>query len=374
MPGLDSLRGIAVIGVVLFHGFAFRAPPAGSPPAPQIVISLGKISTPMWLGVNLFFILSGFLITGILLDTRKRENYWSSFYVRRMLRIMPLFVLMLAILRFTMHLHWTYVGLCLLYGANLFIFIPGIGPHYGPFWSLAVEEQFYLIWPLLVARLNRRALTLVCLAIMVVTPLLRALSVNHPALGDSYNTTWLVWDNLAWGALIAIFLRSRLATSRAVRNVTLTLGVVGLIAVPILSRFDLLSRKTPAGAAIQVIPFLMIFTAVLLLALRFGDKPSILRGTAPLRFFGYISYGLYLIHYMIYDLYDAIPYNAHRPSSLYTTLARFTWGFAISLVLAILSRRYFEQFFLQLKEKLVPARSAVTSVASRNPEAPPSLG
>ena len=327
----------------------------------------------MWLGVNLFFIISGFLITGILLDTRTRENYWSSFYVRRMLRIMPLFVVMLAILHFTMHLHWTYVGLCLLYGANLFIFIPGIGPHYGPFWSLAVEEQFYLIWPLLVVRLSRRALTLVCLAIMLVTPLLRAFSVNHPALGDSYNTTWLVWDNLAWGGLIAIFLRSQLATSRAVRNLTLTLGAGGLIALTMLSKFDLLSRRTPAGAAVQVIPFLMIFTVVLLLALRFGDRPNILRWTAPLRFFGYISYGLYLIHYMIYDLYDAIPYNANRPSSLHNTLARFSWGFAISFVLAILSRRYFEQFFLKLKEKLVPSENTISSHSSKNPGVPPSL-
>lgn len=358
MPGLDILRGIAVLAVVCYHGLFWFQPTydLGLTPDARRIANLFVFG---WLGVNLFFILSGFLITGILIDTRDRENYWSSFYVRRVLRILPLYLVTLAVLYFITNLTPLYLLLCLLYAANMTIYFSHIGDVYGPFWSLAVEEQFYLIWPLLVRRLRTRTLGWLCLGLMLTSPLLRALSVHRfPWLGSASSTTWLVLDNLAWGALVAILLRSRLASDATVRTATRTLLGTGAGLAGVLVVTHQTSRVTPTGAALQVVPFLCLFTGLLLLALRYGADPRILRWTTPLRFFGYISYGLYLLHVIFFWAYDFLYFRWFRPAVLIVTVPSLLTRFAIVATLACgvcyLSRRYFEDRFLALKEKLVP--------------------
>jgi len=106
MPGLDALRGVAVLAVVFYHGLHWWLPPAISISPGVKYLSL--LASPGWLGVNLFFVLSGFLITGILLDTRTHPNYWKSFYTRRALRILPLYLVTLLILRFYSGVSWMY--------------------------------------------------------------------------------------------------------------------------------------------------------------------------------------------------------------------------------------------------------------------------
>jgi len=160
IPALDGIRGLAILMVMLFHygGNLERTNPIGR--------LVGGLFSFGWSGVDLFFVLSGFLITGILLDSRNAENYFSSFYARRVLRIFPAYYVSLALLLLILPMldpplrlslpsdQWMYV----FYAQNwVGIFdYPGRGL-LTPYWSLAVEEQFYLVWPLVVARVCRRA-------------------------------------------------------------------------------------------------------------------------------------------------------------------------------------------------------------------------
>lgn len=354
MPGLDALRGIAVLAVVAYHGLHWWLPPAKSfSPAVQFVSSL---TTPGWQGVYLFFTLSGFLITGILLESRTHANYWKNFYVRRALRILPLYVVLLLLLRFYSHLNWFYLLLCLLYLANFAAWLPG--EHYGPLWTLAVEEQFYLVWPLLARFLRLRTLALICLGSIVVSPLLRYLSASGVLpLGDSSSATWLVTDNLAAGALLAILLRTPAATLPRVRALAFATGLLGMALLAAGARLHLLSRSTPGGAAFSPEPAVFLSSALLLLSLEFGGRPLVFRITQPLRFFGYISYGLYLLHLLGFKVFQDLFVDFHQVPAELTLgplLLRFVSVLGATTVVCLLSRRYFEEYFLRLKDRLVP--------------------
>ena len=361
MPGLDVLRGIAILSVFFFHGLKWSLP-FGAQMAPH-VRQLGQVVSFGWLGVNLFFVLSGFLITGVLLDTRTQKNYWSSFYIRRFLRIVPLYLVVLILLKLTLNCTWAYVILCLFYLANFAVQFGIPGPGYGPLWSLAVEEQFYLVWPYLVGRLRLHALAGLCIAGVVLSPVLRAISVaNSFVLGSPYSTTWLISDNLLYGALLAIFLRTTAATEQRVAQLTLLLGGLGAVLLGVGFSFQLLSRNTPAGAAFQPIPFLFIFSSMLLLFLRFGDQPAIYRALTPIRFFGYISYGFYLFHILGFSAFDWVMERLGLHPQTVTigfVFFRFIVVGASLTLFCYLSRRYFEGHFLRFKERLAPYSSRV---------------
>jgi peptidoglycan/LPS O-acetylase OafA/YrhL len=359
MPGLDVLRGMAILSVFFFHGLKWYLPLGAL--AGAHVRQIGQAVSFGWLGVNLFFVLSGFLITGILLDTRTQENYWSSFYIRRFLRIAPLYFVVLAILKFALNCTWAYVILCLLYLANFAVAFRIPGPGYGPLWSLAVEEQFYLVWPYLVRRLRLRTLAALCVVGIVLSPVLRAISVsNSLLLGNPYSATWLICDNLFYGALLAIFLRSAAATEQRVTQLTMLSGASGAVLLGTGFSFQLLSRSTPSGAAFQPIPFLLIFSSMLLVSLRFGDHPTIYRALAPIRFFGYISYGFYLFHNLGFFAFDwvteRVGVHLQKPTIGFV-LFRFVMVGACLTLFCYLSRRYFEDYFLRFKERLAPYSS-----------------
>jgi peptidoglycan/LPS O-acetylase OafA/YrhL len=317
---------------------------------------MGQAVSFGWLGVNLFFVLSGFLITGILFYTITKKNYWSSFYIRRFLRIVPLYLVVLAILKFALNFTWAYVILCLFYLANFAVEFRIPGPGYGPLWSLAVEEQFYLVWPLLVRRLRLGPLAALCVVGIVLSPVLRAISVsNSLILGSPYSTTWLICDNLFYGALLAIFLRTAAATERRVVQLTVLSGGLGAVLLAAGFSFHLLSRTTPSGAAFQPIPFLFIFSSMLLVSLRFGDHPTAYRSLAPIRFFGYISYGFYLFHTLGFFAFDWVTerLGVHlQTPAMGFVLFRFVVVGACITLFCYLSRRYFENYFLRFKERL----------------------
>jgi peptidoglycan/LPS O-acetylase OafA/YrhL len=350
MPGLDAIRGIAVVSVVLRHEFVAEATDHTIPLTIRIISEVFRFG---WLGVCLFFVLSGFLITGILIDTKARENYWRSFYVRRALRILPLYVAVLLLAHFFYGSEWSYILLCLLFLANL---IEAKFSHvYNPLWSLAVEEQFYLVWPSLVRRFRLRTLAIFCIVVMVASPLLRGLATIR-SLGNPYDATWLISDQLLMGALLAIFLRSQYSSLRNVRRAATALTAITAILFLIGIKFHLFSRASHAGAAFQVEPFIFLFGLLVLLALRFGDDPRVLKLTRILRFYGYISYGLYLLHLMVFTCYDRFflgpkaDFN-HLPTQL--ALLRFAVGFGTATLICYLSRRYVEEYFLRMKERLV---------------------
>lgn len=174
MPELEVLRGVAVLGVLLLHGFSWQYSP----------LSFGKwggamirLTQPGWIGVNLFFVLSGFLITGILLDSKSRPDFYRRFYVRRALRILPAYYALLLLLLLLRSSSPAFVGLSFIYLANLTTLF-GVACGYGPLWSLAVEEHFYIFWPAVVRNFTAKHLAWVSAAVVVLSPAMRAISFS----------------------------------------------------------------------------------------------------------------------------------------------------------------------------------------------------
>ena len=215
---LDGFRAIAVLMVFAHHLFYGWPTPALSSTPRVIRAVLGR----GWLGVDLFFVLSGFLITGILIDSREGEHYFRNFYTRRILRIVPLYLTCILIMYFGYPRAGAYFRLSLLYLANFSYFFGVKVPH-GPgvFWSLAIEEHFYLLWPLVVRFLNRFWLLLLTAVIVFGTPILRGVCA-HAGMSpefEIYPYSFFRFDGLALGAMLAI-----------VGAIPLLLSVIGLAA------------------------------------------------------------------------------------------------------------------------------------------------
>jgi peptidoglycan/LPS O-acetylase OafA/YrhL len=360
MPELDTLRGIAVIGVVLLHGFSWQySGMSFSPWARRFMAA----TQPGWMGVNLFFVLSGFLITGILLDSKTRPNFYRRFYTRRALRILPAYYTLLIVLLLLRSGSTAFVGLSFVYLANVTNFF-GVACDYGPLWSLAVEEHFYIAWPTVVRRLTMRRLAWVSAAIVVLVPVLRAISFSLGWRDGLDWYTWFVADGLATGGLLAILLRVSVSRGQIKRLCSLLLGssiLVGVAGQPL----GILTRSRLLGAGLQLTTINVFFAGVLLLFLLAGS------GTGKryvnislLRFLGYISYGLYLDHLLAFRMYDRIcrhylpqliPSNGHFA----LVLLRFALAGGGAIGAAYLSRRFFEERFLRLKDSLMPQSSGL---------------
>ena len=154
MPELDVIRGIAILAVLLYHSFYWQVDISRFSGTSRFFLTgmgLGR------LGVNLFFVLSGFLITGLLVDSKHRANFYSRSYLRRALRIWPAYLVTQSILAAAALVPMSFVVLSLLHLSNLTPLF-GVAIAYPILWSLAVEEHFYLIWPWVVRRLENRSL------------------------------------------------------------------------------------------------------------------------------------------------------------------------------------------------------------------------
>jgi peptidoglycan/LPS O-acetylase OafA/YrhL len=219
IDALDGLRGIAILLVLFDHAFVLVS---GSPHL--FFRAIEKVTGNGWIGVDLFFVLSGYLITSILLNSKTSQNYFRNFYARRALRIFPAYFIcliialvvvphlphrvgsMLGLFRGTTGQAWLWT-----YCANIKITLVHSW-YFGtldPFWSLAVEEHFYFLWPALVLMLSTKSLRRVCGILIFVAPLIRAAMVfNHNEVG-AYVFTLCRMDSLAWGALAASFVHDR---------------------------------------------------------------------------------------------------------------------------------------------------------------------
>jgi peptidoglycan/LPS O-acetylase OafA/YrhL len=355
MPELDVLRGIAILGVLFFHGF--RAD-YGELPFTGVRRLLIFATQPGSLGVNLFFVLSGFLITGILLESRSRPDYYRRFYTRRALRILPAYYSLLILLGILHQASAGFLGLSFIYLSNITNFF-GISMDYHPLWSLAVEEHYYIVWPSVVRNLKPRLLAQFSLALCLVIPLARAIAFHcgHMLGGEWY--TWFAADGLAAGSLLAIVLRSSISRKRATATAAglLTIAPILLIAG---APFGILSRQTILGASLEITLVNSFFAGVLLLFLIVGSSPHRMLVLSPsLQFFGYISYGLYLVHPMIFRIYDRLTgrfWPWLQPSAGYFGLIvlRFAVVSAAAVGVAFISRKYYEEWFLQLKDRVAP--------------------
>ena len=212
MDAVDGLRGFAVILVLIFHSFVadFTASQHAG------VRALLKHAAQMgWAGVDLFFVLSGFLITGILLRSRTAKNYYAAFYARRSLRILPVNLLSLALIFFVLlpfeHIHvsrgeelWYWFSLSNLRSA----FYPLAVPFVSILWTLSIEEQFYLVWPAVVHSATPRRVLWISAIGLVISPILRNLNyfqhLNTLYPNFIYRSTFLHIDGLFCGAGLAV--------------------------------------------------------------------------------------------------------------------------------------------------------------------------
>ena len=355
MPSLDSIRGIAVLMVILFHGFggyAWQDVLGGSWGAvAQAVVGCGRF------GVNVFFVLSGFLITGLLVKARERKDFYQNFYIRRVLRILPVYLLVLAILKLWHVVDFAFVAAALLFLANFSRLFGAPLDEYGSLWSLAVEEHFYLLWPTCVRRLQERTLRIILLCVIVGEPLLRLVAAHLSSRIDIHYKTPFVLDFLAYGALLSLLVRGhRIHLGNVTRIGGALLGLGALLGAGTiwLGAF----HPGPTLDALADLPFTWGACGLLLLGLkrdhvrleRTGRTDS--RGLLP--FYGYISYGLYLINVLVYMklggfIRQHVEAAAFRNFLVYA--ASVFACIAVSTVLAYLSRRFFEGPILGLKDK-----------------------
>jgi peptidoglycan/LPS O-acetylase OafA/YrhL len=357
MPELDSLRGVAILLVVFYHGFFWSNNLTGLSGPARFFVDLTRFG---WLGVNLFFVLSGFLITGILLDSRAQKHYFRRFYVRRALRILPAFYALLLILLFIPSQSRAYLMLSFFYLSNLASLL-GIPMTYTMLWSLAVEEHFYFVWPVAARVLSSRALMILAAAIVCIEPLLRArYFVRGWPEGSGY-LTWLVADGLAMGAILAMvvrfpqFTRKRLAWfAVAVLGVAASMALFG-------APYGILTQRRLLGASLLLTVAQLFFLGFLCMTLLLGTGGWRRLVNIPiLQFFGEISYGLYLIHWLFFAGYDAVvseywPWAYPLAGRMRLMLLRFICAAGLATMAAFLSRKYFEGPFLRLKNRWTTA-------------------
>ena len=364
MPELDAIRGVAILLVFWFHGFESFKSATRLPAWERAFLAGAKLG---WIGVNLFFVLSGFLITGILLDSLRCENYYSRFYFRRALRILPAYYLLLVALVLLGHVSFmprhtslAFAGLSFVYLSNLTPLL-GVPMDYGPLWSLAVEEHFYVAWPTAVRVLTRRKLIFLAMSICVLEPILRVYAVHRGGLWwGPY--TWLSADGLALGALLALFGRSpRSNRGRILKLAALAaLGATAALAI---------SFVVPRSFAVGIRGTCVNYFAFSVVGTTLWLGTGAYRKFANLRalsFFGYISYGLYLIHVMALDFYDGLVGRFIPALSVGASFPKVCFRFVIAVLaaagVAYLSRVSYEQWFLNMKEKVKRAEHGVSDL------------
>jgi peptidoglycan/LPS O-acetylase OafA/YrhL len=358
MPELDTIRGIAVLLVLFFHGFGFRYGLHGLSGFSKVFVAA---TLPGWVGVNLFFVLSGFLITGILLDSKPKASYYRIFYTRRALRILPLYygvLLLLAVLTRTgwvnRHASWAFLGLSFFYLSNVTVLL-GVPMQYGVLWSLAVEEHFYLLWPAVVRSLSRERVAIVGAVICILCPCLRAFySIRGYDTGTGY--TWLVADGLATGAVLAALARGPWGTRVCMWRVTGILFAAGLLMFVVGYPFGIF-RASRTGATLSGTALNLCFAGMIVWALLAGtSRWKTVVNRPVLQFFGEISYGVYLIHLLLFDLEDHVmsdlfPGMTPRGGHFGVMVLFFAIAVGATVAVACLSRWYFEEPFLRMKKR-----------------------
>lgn len=355
IPQLDAVRGLAVLLVLLHNTDIYPS------------LHLSFVSGNGWMGVDLFFVLSGFLITGILVDTKKSEGYFRNFYARRCLRIWPLYYSALLFMFVLVPLlrpseaqtifearsapWWAFP----LFLQNFLVPIPIAATGLlGVTWSLAVEEQFYLVWPLVMRFCNESLLRNIAIAVICISPALRFYLSLHQV--NIYSNTFCRLDGLMAGALLALLVRSRnFLSSKFVTGAWITL----LVSAPLALVFDTLHAR-------WLVFSLVALAAVSFVYLALFSTQKWLQAILTNRFLVYtgtISYGIYLLQKIPLDAAKTFHLDRHQFLALPITMAA-------TYALAAMSWNLLEKPFLRLKRFFEvgkishdPAASELISVA-----------
>lgn len=234
---LDGLRGLAILLVLLLHFTTDMTPPDGS-----VAAGIRSAFQIGWIGVDLFFVLSGFLITGILVDNKGSGRYFSAFYARRALRILPVYFLaVFAAFHLLPRFFQGFDTGGMRTEAAFWLFLQNfkelpyqLSRTVGHFWSLAIEEHFYLMWPLVVFLTSPGKARRIALATVVLSPIARFVALQGGVPGSSvYHYTPFRLDGLATGAFIALSMRDPAARAMLERW-SRVVGVVALAAALVL--------------------------------------------------------------------------------------------------------------------------------------------
>ncbi len=357
---LDGIRGLAIFFVLLWH---YMGIPLAAPPESLLMVvkhSLVFFRT----GVDLFFVLSGFLISGILLDNRESDSYFRVFYGRRALRIFPLYYVWLSIFcvanLFDVSSYvfvspiplWSYFSFTQNYA------MASMGTYgavwLGVTWSLAIEEQFYLIFPLVIRWSRIFFLCFITLGI-VGAPLLRIYTYYHFQQSDWESYVWLPCrlDSLCWGALLAFLCRQpralnvlgKIRTALPVGVLILSAGAVFLGAK--------LAEDVGYHSSIWGHTYLAVFySSVILIAVVWRGQGAVAFLRAMwLRKLGRISYGVYLVHSGVLALTFAVLHRARHLGGIADALI-IGLALTITLTLCAASYRWFESPLLKIGRRL----------------------
>ncbi len=346
---LDALRGFAVAMVCGCHLW------------PQ-----SRVFFIGWSGVDLFFVLSGYLITQIILKNGQEPGFLRAFYVRRTLRIWPIYYLgLLVIVVLAPYLvrsrGWvdTALGYYLTYTQNLFVSqIPGDSVYrkcYGPTWSLALEEQFYLLWPALLLLIPRRGLPLVAVCWIMV-------ACGTRGRGPELDTLVGRGDGLALGGLLAYMLNDREQVCAGLGKYRLGFGLVTcaallLLVMMVLNRGRQVLAYPPEPSSLCLFLLDLLFFGMIGLGVCFAGHPA----TFPLRDprmvgLGVISYGVYIYHLPVFRVVEDFSIRYGLGDRLDLDLVKL----ALAVLTAALSWTLIEKPILSLKKRFAYARSPRT--------------
>jgi peptidoglycan/LPS O-acetylase OafA/YrhL len=338
---LDAYRGFAALAVVLGHYFS-EARGLTNP----ILIKLFNLGHS---GVSFFFVLSGFVITRILLNSTSDKHYFKNFYIRRTLRIFPLyyFALFCFLIFTSYYLKLTFFETLYSFKYHL-TYLQNIARTFnwdmlGPqhYWSLAVEEHFYLIWPAIVyfaLKRNLNTLVWTSFVFILVTHVLRFLMVLNEFEINVFTFTRL--DQLVFGGFIAI-LESKGFLGKFVKFKLLAIMLLAVLGVGILEVFSYTIIKETFKHTFWG----LLFGGVIIWTLNNGNSKFVKRVLENMvfQFFGKISYGIYVWHLLVMNLMDRI-----YPSKL---IPGFFIVFFGTLIFAFTSYKLIEEPFLKLKSK-----------------------
>ncbi|MFA6292708.1 MAG: acyltransferase [Victivallales bacterium] len=344
IPFLDGMRAIAALMVLGLHFTGCHNEP----------LFLRKAMVIGGTGVDWFFVLSGFLITRILLRSKESPTFFSSFYARRILRIFPLYYAYLAIFFYVVPLlfsekilpadtqiwFWVYLQ----NAAMTFSDKCSGGPAH--FWSLAVEEHFYLAWPLLVYFLSRRHFTIVLGAVIVFPIIMRIIFVMNGI--EVYFFTLTRIDSIGFGAILAVMFTEGIpqttGTRRAVRLFRILLIGIPLIVLPSFIFLSGTSMMWMQVVKFTVIPAFYFAVMGFCLADPAAKLLTCFFSIGCLRWIGAISYGIYVFHPTTFLIVRRLV-----PDAGY--ILDFALSFGFTIAIAYLSFRFFESPILKLKDK-----------------------